>query len=226
MMVAERTWLGRRTLEVAISWYRRHVSGRGPLRRVTCTFGRCESCSAYGLRVVREHARSLPHALRLVFGRIRRCRTASVHHHEHALSWGEDYDRGEAIDDDAVLAHEQPRTRGALLWAAIGVARYRGQRRLVQRLAERLRALPGAVIEGARLPLRDGRRLREHLRARWLRRLVVPAFLVGLGLVLPLVLAAVILAVGVAAAIGATRRFVAERRRLDEQLRFGRLAST
>jgi len=201
MMVAERTWLGRRPLEVAISWYRRHVSGRGPLRRVTCTFGRCESCSAYGLRVVREHARSLPHALRLVFGRIRRCRTASVHHHEHALSWGEDYDRGEAIDDDAVLAHEQPRTRGALLWAAIGVARYRGQRRLVQRLAERLRA-------------------------RWLRRLVVPALLVGLGLVLPLVLAAVILAVGVAAAIGATRRFVAERRRLDEQLRFGRLAST
>src|SRR5262245_40460228 len=114
-----RSWLGRGALERAIELYRRHVSGRGPLRRVTCTFGRCESCSAYGLRVVREHARSLPHALRLIFARIGRCRSASVYRHASALSWGESYDRLDALDDEAAHAHEQPRTRGALLRAAL-----------------------------------------------------------------------------------------------------------
>jgi putative component of membrane protein insertase Oxa1/YidC/SpoIIIJ protein YidD len=219
-------WLGRRALEGAILLYRRHVSGRGPLRRVTCTFGRCESCSAYGLRVVREHARSLPHALRLVLERIRRCRSASVYRHDRALSWGEDYDRPDALDGVAAQAHEQPHTRQALLQAAIGVARYRGERRIVVRLLQRLRALPRAVGEHVRLPLREGRGLREHLRARWLRGLAGPLVIGGLGLLLPLALAVVLGTIATAALVVATWRFVGERRRLDGQLRLGRFASS
>lgn len=218
------TWLGRRVLEATILLYRRHVSGRGPLRRVTCTFGRCESCSAYGLRVVREHARSLPHALGLVLARIRRCRSASVYAHDRALSWGEDYDRPEELDDVAVRAHEQPETRCALLWAAVGVARYRGQSGLATRLLRRLRALPGQASDRPRLPLRHGRGLREHLRSRWLRGLVAPLLLAALGLLLPLSLAVLLATIAIATTIAATWRFVAERRRLDAQLRLGRLA--
>jgi putative component of membrane protein insertase Oxa1/YidC/SpoIIIJ protein YidD len=224
-MHAPRPWLGRRALEGAILLYRRHVSGRGPLRRVTCTFGRCESCSAYGLRVVRAHAHSLPHALRLIFERIRRCRSASVYRHAQALSWGEGYDRPDELDEEAAQAHEQPHTRGALLRAAMGVVRYRGERRLVPRLLQRLRALPGAVGERMRLPLREGRGLREHLRARWLRGLAWPLVLGGLGLLLPLALAVGLGAIASVAVVVATWRFIAERRRLDGQLRLGRFAT-
>jgi putative component of membrane protein insertase Oxa1/YidC/SpoIIIJ protein YidD len=212
-------WLGRGALAAAILLYRRHVSGRGPLRRVSCTFGRCESCSAYGLRVVREHARSLPDALRLVLGRIRRCRSASVHGHGRALSWGEDYDRPDELDDLAARAHEQPRTRQALLWAAIGVTGYRGERALAARLRARSRALPGSVSERVRLPLRRGKGLRAHLRARWQRGLVITLLLAGLGLLLPLPLALVLAAIAMLAAAAATRRFIGARRRLYAQLR-------
>lgn len=215
---------GRGALEAAIVLYRRHVSGRGPLRRVTCTFGRCESCSAYGLRVVREHARSLPHALRLVLGRLRRCRTASVYGHGRALAWGESYDRADELDDLAARAHEEPRTRRALLWAAIGVAQYRGEPPLVARLLARLRALPGVVSERARLPLRQGVGLREHLRARWRRSLVAPLGVLALALWLPLPLMLGLAAIASLGAAAATRRFVIERRRLAAQLRLARLA--
>jgi putative component of membrane protein insertase Oxa1/YidC/SpoIIIJ protein YidD len=217
-------FLGRGVLEAAIVLYRRHVSGRGPLRRVTCTFGRCESCSAYGLRVVREHARSLPHALRLVLGRLRRCRTASVYGHGRALAWGEGYDHADELDDVAERVHEQPRTRRALLWAAIGVARYRGEPRLVARLLGRLRALPGAVAARARLPLRQGKGLREHLRTRWLRSLVLPLVVLALAIWLPLPLLLVLATIASLGIAAATRRFVIERRRLATQLRLARLA--
>lgn len=210
-------WLGRRVLEAAIVLYRRRVSGRGPLRRVTCTFGRCESCSAYGLRMVRHHARSLPHAVRLILGRIRRCRSSSVYRSDRTILWGTDYDELDRVDAVAVQAYERPRTRGALLRAAIGLARYRGERRLVPRLIDRLHRLPQTAR--AAVPLRDGRGLLGHLRGRWLRHLVVPLGLGVLALCLPWPVAAALglLALGL---IGrSTRRYLAERRRLQRQQR-------
>ena len=144
--------------------------------------------------------------------------------HGRALAWGEGYDRADELDDVAERAHEQPRTRRALLWAAIGVARYRGEPWLATRLLGRLRALPGAVAERARLPLRQGRGLREHLRARWLRSLVLPLFVLALALWLPLPFMLVLAAIASLGLAAATRRFVIERRRLAAQLRLARLA--
>ncbi|MCA9705193.1 MAG: membrane protein insertion efficiency factor YidD [Myxococcales bacterium] len=216
-------WLGRGALEAAIELYRRRLSGRGPLRRVTCTFGRCESCSAYGLRMVREHARSLPHALRLIFGRIRRCRSSSVYRHDRALVWGEDYDHLDRIDEIAVQAHERPSTRGALLRAAVGLARYRGEHRAFCALIQRLRGLPSST-ERAAVPLRDGRRLHAHLRGRWRRALAYSLLLGALALVTPLPLTVLLGLLGLAMVVASTRRYLAERQRLDRQLRLARFA--
>ncbi|MCW5807069.1 MAG: membrane protein insertion efficiency factor YidD, partial [Deltaproteobacteria bacterium] len=86
----------RRALAAAIRAYRRWLSGRGPLRGVSCTFARCESCSAYGLRVARE-APTAAHAIRLIRRRLRRCRDASVYALAApgggaALAWGADHE--------------------------------------------------------------------------------------------------------------------------------------
>lgn len=220
---SHRPWLGQRALEAAILLYRRRISGRGPLRRVTCTFGRCESCSAYGLRMVRHHARSLPHALRLILGRIRRCRSSAVYRSERALIWGEDYDLLEQVDPEAARAHERPTTRKALLRAAIGLARYRGERRIIPKLLKRLRALPRTATD-AMVPLRDGRRLPEHLRGRWLRRLPGPLALGIMTLWFPGPLALVVGAMMVGLIGLGTLRYFAQRRRLDRQRRLGRFA--
>jgi len=218
-------WLGRRALELAILYYRRRLSGRGPLRRVTCTFDRCESCSAYGLRVVRHHARGLLHAMRLILGRIRRCRTSSVHRHHDALLWGEDYDRLETVDEAAVAVHERVGTRRALLRAAIGLARYRRERKILLRLLDRLRALPRAVDPREVLPLRDGRRLPEHVRTRWQRQLLIPGLLVMLAPWLPTVATVGTVTLALALTMTSTGRFLSERRRIDRQTRLGRFAA-
>ncbi len=219
---APRSWLGRRPLELAILYYRRRLSGRGPLRRVTCTFGRCESCSAYGLRVVRHHAHGLLHAMRLIFGRIRRCRTSSVHRRNDALLWGEDYDRLETVDEAAVAVHERVGTRRALLRAAIGLARYRRERTILRRLLARLRALPRAVDRREVLPLRDGRRLPEHVRTRWCRQLALPGLLIMLAPWLPTIAAVGMGTLALALALTSTGRFLSEHRRIDRQTRLGR----
>lgn len=222
-MPATRPWFGKRALEAAILFYRRRISGRGPLCRVTCTFGGCESCSAYGLRMVRQHAESLPHAVSLIVGRIRRCRTSSVYRDERALMWGEDYDRLEQVDPSAAAVHERPSTRRALLTAAIGLARYRGERRIIPRLLGRLRTLPRPRVL-AKIPLRNGRRLLEHLRGRWLKNLAAPLLLGVVALVLPMPLAITLGTVALLLAGQSTRRFFTERQRFHRQRRLAHFA--
>ncbi len=215
--------MGQRALESGILSYRRRLSGRGPLRSVVCTFGRCESCSSYGLRMVREHARSLPHALWLIVHRIGRCRTSSVYRRGRTLLWGQDYDRLDRVDVEAARVHEQPETRCALLRAAIVLACYRGERTRVPQLIARLRALRGGGLR-ARLPLRNGWGLAAHLRRRWCRRLA-PALALSLMALFVSWLWAI--AVGVTAAVLLTlntRAYVAERRRMDDQLRLGQFS--
>lgn len=121
--------IGRRSLAFVIRGYRRFVSGRGPLRRVCCTFASTESCSAYGLRATTEIATSLPHALGLVRARLRACRRMSIYRFSHGLGWERDHDRAPA-ELVAVLEARGERTDtiAQVLAARTAVAKWRGER--------------------------------------------------------------------------------------------------
>ena len=150
MVTAARRTLGRRALAVAIAGYSRWLSGRGPLRRVRCTFHHGESCSAYGRRIAAEAGGLWP-ALAAIRRRLHRCADASLYLlPDDALGWGPAYDRPLApwlaeLDRD----RELPTTRDALLRARAAVARWRGDRRELTALA----ALP-APASGPRLIVR------------------------------------------------------------------------
>ncbi len=146
----------RSRLTDAIVAYRRHVSGRGPLRAVRCSFAATESCSAYGLRIATTPGRSLRETVARIRGRLRRCHDSCVYvTGEGALRWGADFDDLATVDARARAAEELPRTRGALLRAAIAVARHRGGPAL-QRLHAQLRRLHLPREATERLPLRNG----------------------------------------------------------------------
>ena len=122
-------YVSRRVAALAIRGYRRYVSGRGPLRRVACTFAATESCSAYGLRAVEELATSLPHALRLVRARIRACRCVSVYRFAEGFGWERDHELAPAVLASQLAARgEQPATIAQVLAARTLIARWRGER--------------------------------------------------------------------------------------------------
>lgn len=111
--------------------YRRWISGRGPLRRVRCSFEQTESCSAFGLRVSRQ-APSTSVAVRLIQARLRACGDAALHvetaERESRLTWGTLYDRLDDPGTRELLGWELPATQRALNRAAelsqeAGVAR-------------------------------------------------------------------------------------------------------
>lgn len=81
-----------RVLAWLIVFYRRWLSGRGPLREILCSFAPHESCSAFGLRATSE-ATGARDALRRIGRRIRRCRDACLVSDGHALSWTALHDR-------------------------------------------------------------------------------------------------------------------------------------
>lgn len=218
-VLRRRTWIGQRVLVAAIRLYRARVSGRGPLRNVLCTFGRCESCSAYGLRIAERHATSFPHALILILGRLRRCRTSSVYRVGRGLRWGEAYDALEPVDDIAARVHETPATRLALLRAATSIARYRG-RPLPPAQHPPARAPLRVAHDRARLPLRHGSGLLAREHARWRLRLLLPlgAALLG-GLLLPVALATTGCVGALVIVVAATLRYTATRRRYLHQQR-------
>ncbi|MEM6993441.1 MAG: hypothetical protein AAF721_23205 [Myxococcota bacterium] len=223
-MKGSAAWLGRSSLVAAIRWYRRRVSGRGPLRGVVCSFAESESCSAYGLRMVQQRAGSLPGALRLIARRLARCRDASVYCDRRALLWGPDYDELRGVDARASRAHEAPATRVALLRAAVALARYRGHRSL-HRLRTQLRALAARVPKStARLPLRDGRRLSAYLRGRWHRALIALAAPLLVALFLPGLAQLAVVGVVVALAAVATYRWHVADARFARQRRLARFA--
>lgn len=171
------SYFGRGVLLGAIRAYRRWLSGRGPLRRVVCTFCASESCSAYGLRVVGEVG-GLSEALRLIRGRLRRCREASAYRFADGWGWGECYDAadGAALEGELEAARELPQTAANVLLTAALVARHRGDEELVADCAARARRL-GAGPKY--VTVRDGsgleRRLRRSLRRRLLFALGVAA---------------------------------------------------
>lgn len=89
-----------RVLAWLITFYRRWLSGRGPLRDVRCSFAPHESCSAFGLRATAE-APGARAALGRIRRRIRRCRDACLISDGHALSWTPFHDRppAEIVDE-------------------------------------------------------------------------------------------------------------------------------
>lgn len=84
-----------RVLAWLILFYRRWLSGRGPLRDVRCSFAPHESCSAFGLRATSE-APGAREALGRIRRRIRRCRDACLTSDGHAVSWSPLHDRAPA----------------------------------------------------------------------------------------------------------------------------------
>jgi putative component of membrane protein insertase Oxa1/YidC/SpoIIIJ protein YidD len=117
-----------RVLPRAIALYRAHLSGRGPLARVRCTFERTESCSAYGLRVAREA--SLVRAASLVAKRIRHCGCLSVYRDRDRDAWlwhpVHEAKAAQEIDAELEVALELPATRAAVLRANALVGRELG----------------------------------------------------------------------------------------------------
>jgi putative component of membrane protein insertase Oxa1/YidC/SpoIIIJ protein YidD len=84
--------LVRKVLAAGIGFYRRRLSGRGPFKGVRCTFAQCESCSAYGERMIREAPTGLA-ALRRIVRRLQRCRHLSLFRFENGgLGQGSGYD--------------------------------------------------------------------------------------------------------------------------------------
>ena len=119
---------GQGCLVKLITFYRRHLSGRGPFRFVVCTFFQTESCSAYGLRVSRRVATSLPMALSLIRRRLRRCREAGLYRRPSGWAWAGMFD----VPDELSLLksleadHELPQTAASLLRSRALVAEYCG----------------------------------------------------------------------------------------------------
>jgi len=109
----------RRALPGAIALYRAHLSGRGPLRRVRCTFERTESCSAYGLRISQDVA--IVGSLALIARRLRRCGCLSLHRDRDRGFWlwnvEHEAQRADELDADLVRSRELASTRAAVLRA-------------------------------------------------------------------------------------------------------------
>jgi putative component of membrane protein insertase Oxa1/YidC/SpoIIIJ protein YidD len=123
------SYLGQTPALLAIRAYRRWVSGRGPMRRVCCTFASTESCSAYGLRATRDLARSLPDAVRLVRARVRACRGSSIYRFENGLGWERDHEYAPAELARLLAARgERPDTITQVIAARMAIAKWRGER--------------------------------------------------------------------------------------------------
>jgi putative component of membrane protein insertase Oxa1/YidC/SpoIIIJ protein YidD len=81
-----------RLLALLILGYRRWLSGRGPLRRVRCSFAAQESCSAFGLRITRIAA-SARDAIGRIVRRLRRCRDACLVADGTRITWAPIHDQ-------------------------------------------------------------------------------------------------------------------------------------
>ncbi len=161
----------RRVLLAGIRFYRRHLSGRGPLQRVRCTFSEQESCSAFAERIMHETP-AVWTAMRRVRRRLRRCRHLSLYQlQDHKLGWGSDYDAvlgarsvEEAvrqIDHTLAADGEGTQVRASVVRATALVATATG-RPLVP------------VAGGSPLPvIRSGMAMRQAFTRRYRRRMVV-----------------------------------------------------
>jgi len=153
-----------RVLVWLIAFYRRWLSGRGPLRDVRCSFAPHESCSAFGLRATAE-ASGAREALGRIRRRIRRCGDACLISDGHALSWTPFHDRQPfEIVDELRADGEGDAAIGKLLHVRRAVAIWRSDLVAIAAcdalLADPARPRPHVVAEPA-------------IRSRARRRLVV-----------------------------------------------------
>jgi hypothetical protein len=136
------------------------------------------------LRVAEAVATSLPEAVRLIRGRLRRCRQASLYRLPDGFGWGECFDTtdGQELEAGLQKAHELPATVATVLRTAALVARQRGQEILVADYV--LRA--GHYQEPGRpVLIRDGRNWQRCLRRRLWLHWGLAAVLAGVLSVLP-----------------------------------------
>ena len=96
----------RLVLLAIIAFYRRWISGQGPLRRVRCSFAAHESCSAYGLRIATSAASGRV-AIARIFRRLRRCGDACLRSDGRVLSWTPLHDEDPAAIAAAMRADDE-----------------------------------------------------------------------------------------------------------------------
>jgi putative component of membrane protein insertase Oxa1/YidC/SpoIIIJ protein YidD len=213
-----------RALVLAIRGYRRWVSGRGPLRRVRCTFdhgdhGGGESCSAFGLRAALE----APGA-RVAWGRIRRrihrCGETSLFALDapdgtRALGWGADHDRPlDELHAELVADGERAAACAQVLSAREVAARWRGD--LADVVAARARRGDLAPV---RPPLRAMPRLALLARALGWRVLAATLVVAGAAIAIAPLAGAALAALALLPMAAITRRHLARRARLRRQAR-------
>ncbi|MCI0460035.1 MAG: membrane protein insertion efficiency factor YidD [Gemmataceae bacterium] len=170
--------LARAVLLAAVRFYRRHLSGRGPLGRLRCTFSGLESCSAYAERMTQEAPSALA-AVRCVVRRLVRCRDLSLYRlEEGTLGWGRGY--------DSLLAAPSPAARMHTLEdALLSDGEIAGVRAAVGRAAAQVATAAGVLPPrgrpaGPALLVRDAGTVRRALRWRLRSRAVVAVSAAGL----------------------------------------------
>ena len=146
----------RSPVRAALLWfvclYRAYLSGRGPFRSVRCTFERTESCSSYGLRLLRGDL-GTGRAMLAIARRIGRCGSASLFVDRGCLLWGRLYDEySEPGELDRMLKGEgeTPVTRAAVLGAQIRVQRALSTAVPEARSASSGGGQPGLLVRHAR----------------------------------------------------------------------------
>jgi putative component of membrane protein insertase Oxa1/YidC/SpoIIIJ protein YidD len=171
----------RRVLLAGIRFYRRRLSGRGPFRRVRCTFEGLESCSAFAERIVQETPSAWT-AMRRILRRLRRCRHLSLYQlKDGKLGWGSDYDTalgGVCVEEaarqmDSALAAdgEGTRVRASVVRATALVAAAAGS--------------PAVPVAGSwPLPLiRSGTAMQQVFARRYRRRILAAVVAAAVGTV-------------------------------------------
>jgi hypothetical protein len=187
-----------------IAWlilaYRRWLSGRGPLRRVRCSFPE-DSCSTFGLRATTE-APTARIALARIARRLRRCRDACLLGDGRAISWTALHDRSPAdIANEMRADGERDIAIDRMLATRRAVAAWRGESDVVQALAP-ARCPP--VYSYPATAARSRRRIAGFLGLATVAAIAV-AFRPWLG--------SIVLFVALAAGLLGVRRWLAESRR-------------
>jgi putative component of membrane protein insertase Oxa1/YidC/SpoIIIJ protein YidD len=182
----DRQTMLRPVLLASIRFYRRRISGKGPLRRVDCTFKTHESCAAFAERVILEAPSALG-SLVCIARRLKRCRGLSLYYLANGtLGWEREY--------DAVLARDPPAAGVRELGDLLGrQGEAEAVRAAVCRAAEAVVAASKAQASEAwnvawesSIVVRDARAVRAFLLRSWRVRTAV----VGIALLLALTAAA------------------------------------
>ncbi len=156
-----------------VRFYRRRLSGRGPLARVRCTFAGMESCAAFAERILIETPSTLQ-AVRRILRRLSRCRHLSLYRLPSGrLGWGSDY--------DAVLTASSPLEGARRLENSLAEDGEGGSVRAAVHRAAALVTVAAATVphQAAAAPLpvvRDSNALQQTFRRRFRGHCLLAAF--------------------------------------------------